>query len=169
MTTIRHFSIAEFCRGAHNQAVAPSITRPLHATDHLATFVLNDGTTAWSFPLPARGWTGRKCRFGSLRCDPTGIRNQFTSQFHRHVFNPLPLVRFGESDYMVLIAWLRALRVKVTSLTSQTLRTTGGSAASCACYDVSWKSKRRKARSLDIHTIAVWFWKWSCDDQNWLG
>jgi len=33
MTTIRHSSILEFGRGASNQAVAPGITRPLHATD----------------------------------------------------------------------------------------------------------------------------------------
>ena len=35
MTTIgpRHCSILEFGRGASNQAVAPGITRPLHATD----------------------------------------------------------------------------------------------------------------------------------------
>ena len=32
MTTIRHCSILEFSRGASNQAVAPGITRPLHAT-----------------------------------------------------------------------------------------------------------------------------------------
>ena len=32
MTTIRHCSILEFGRGASNQAVAPGITRPLHAT-----------------------------------------------------------------------------------------------------------------------------------------
>jgi len=33
MTTIRHCSIQEFGRGASNQAVAPGITRPLHATE----------------------------------------------------------------------------------------------------------------------------------------
>ena len=32
-TTIRHCSILEIGRGASNQAVAPGITRPLHATD----------------------------------------------------------------------------------------------------------------------------------------
>jgi len=32
MTNIRHCSILEFGRGASNQAVAPGITRPLHAT-----------------------------------------------------------------------------------------------------------------------------------------
>jgi len=32
MTTIRHCSILKFGTGAYNQAVAPSITRPLHAT-----------------------------------------------------------------------------------------------------------------------------------------
>jgi len=32
MTTIRHCSILEFGRGSSNQAVAPGITRPLHAT-----------------------------------------------------------------------------------------------------------------------------------------
>ena len=34
MTTIRHCSILEFGRGACNQALAPGITRPLHATDY---------------------------------------------------------------------------------------------------------------------------------------
>ena len=34
MTTIRCCSILEFGRGAYNQAVAPHITRPLHATGH---------------------------------------------------------------------------------------------------------------------------------------
>jgi len=33
MTTIRHCSILGFGRGASNQAVAPGITRPLHATE----------------------------------------------------------------------------------------------------------------------------------------
>jgi len=33
MTTISHCSILEFGRGAYNQAVAPGITRPLHATN----------------------------------------------------------------------------------------------------------------------------------------
>jgi len=33
---IRHCSILEFGRGASNQAVAPGITRPLHATAHTA-------------------------------------------------------------------------------------------------------------------------------------
>ena len=33
MTTIRHCSILEFGRGASNQAVAPGITRPLHAIE----------------------------------------------------------------------------------------------------------------------------------------
>jgi len=33
MTTTRHCSILEFGRGASNQAVAPDITRPLHATE----------------------------------------------------------------------------------------------------------------------------------------
>jgi len=32
MTTIRHCSILEFVKGASTQAVAPGITRPLHAT-----------------------------------------------------------------------------------------------------------------------------------------
>jgi len=32
MTTPRHCSKLEFGRGAYNQAVAPNITRPLHAT-----------------------------------------------------------------------------------------------------------------------------------------
>jgi len=32
MTTIHHCSILEFGRGASNQAIAPGITRPLHAT-----------------------------------------------------------------------------------------------------------------------------------------
>jgi len=32
MTAIRHCSILEFGRGASNQALAPGITRPLHAT-----------------------------------------------------------------------------------------------------------------------------------------
>jgi len=31
-TTIRHCSTLAFVRGAYNQAVAPGITRPLHAT-----------------------------------------------------------------------------------------------------------------------------------------
>jgi len=32
MTTIHHCSMLNFGRGASNQAVAPGITRPLHAT-----------------------------------------------------------------------------------------------------------------------------------------
>jgi len=32
MITIHHCSILQFCRGAYNQAIAPRITRPLHAT-----------------------------------------------------------------------------------------------------------------------------------------
>jgi len=32
MTTIHHCSILEFSKGASNQAVAPGITGPLHAT-----------------------------------------------------------------------------------------------------------------------------------------
>ena len=32
MTTIRHCSTPALVRGAYNQAVAPDITRPLHAT-----------------------------------------------------------------------------------------------------------------------------------------
>jgi len=43
MTTIRHCSILEFDRGASNQAVAPGITRPLHATASLLSilYILN--------------------------------------------------------------------------------------------------------------------------------
>jgi len=33
MTTVRHYSLLEFCRGAYNQAIAPGITSTLHATD----------------------------------------------------------------------------------------------------------------------------------------
>jgi len=38
MITIRHCTILEFGRGASNQAVAPGITRPLHATATDITF-----------------------------------------------------------------------------------------------------------------------------------
>jgi len=40
MTTTCHCSILEFGRGAYNQAVAPGITRPLHATDWVWNFKL---------------------------------------------------------------------------------------------------------------------------------
>jgi len=36
-TTIRHCSTLAFVRGTYNQAVAPGITRPLHATGRGAT------------------------------------------------------------------------------------------------------------------------------------
>jgi len=36
MTLARHCSIIEFGRGTSNQAVAPGITRPLHATGSTA-------------------------------------------------------------------------------------------------------------------------------------
>jgi len=47
MTTIRHCSILEFGRRASNQAVAPEITRPLHAT--------------------ARGWSSLRLVFSQTR------------------------------------------------------------------------------------------------------
>jgi len=40
MINIRRCSILEFGRGAYNQAVAPGITRPLHATESTLNFSL---------------------------------------------------------------------------------------------------------------------------------
>jgi len=42
MTTIRHCSILKFSRGACNHAVAPGITRPLHATVWNGTLTMKE-------------------------------------------------------------------------------------------------------------------------------
>ena len=42
MPTIRHCLILEFGRGAYNQAVAPGITRPLHATNQELFFPVKE-------------------------------------------------------------------------------------------------------------------------------
>jgi len=43
MTTIRHCSMLEFGKGASNQALAPGITRPLHATGRSVWFIVVEG------------------------------------------------------------------------------------------------------------------------------
>ena len=54
MTTIHHCSTLEFGRGASNQAVAPGITRPLHATEyHVSAFHL---LKLFSFPTTKIAW-----------------------------------------------------------------------------------------------------------------
>jgi len=52
MTTIRHCSIPEFVRGAFNQAVAPGIARPLHATYRQVWVFDFEGTERFSFVTP---------------------------------------------------------------------------------------------------------------------
>jgi len=54
MTTKRHCSILEFVRGASNQAVAPGITRPLHATANHVLPQRYTCKTKHHFPQPTQ-------------------------------------------------------------------------------------------------------------------